>query len=62
MYDLALVRERSPALGRSWTVLHKIDWETHRFGKRHLDLLSEKPDGRLQMDCAKFHDLVDAKL
>jgi inward rectifier potassium channel len=104
MYDLALVRERSPALGRSWTVLHKIDakspffnatvdslkkeeaeliasvlgmdstsgqtihaqyrydWETLRFGKRHMDLLSEKPDGRLQMDYAKFHHLVDAKL
>src|SRR5207244_3953508 len=24
MMDLALVRDRSPALGRSWTVLHKI--------------------------------------
>ena len=34
MYSLALARERSPALGRSWTVLHKIDWETLRFGRR----------------------------
>ena len=25
MYDLALERERSPALARSWTVLHRID-------------------------------------
>src|SRR5205085_12171427 len=24
MYDLQLVRERTPALGRSWTVLHRI--------------------------------------
>lgn len=25
MHDLQLVRDRSPALGRSWTVLHRID-------------------------------------
>ena len=102
MYDLQLVRDRSPALGRSWTVLHKInqaspllgatsetllrdeveiivtilgidgtsgqnihgrhtyDGADVRFGKRHVDLLTPLPGGRLQLDYAKFHDLTDA--
>ncbi|MGZ6125772.1 MAG: ion channel [Myxococcales bacterium] len=102
LYDLRLVRERSSALGRSWTVLHRIEgdspltdltpealrgadvelnvsvtgidgttWQTlharHRylpeefqFGVRYADMLSPKPDGRLQLDYAKLHDTVPA--
>ena len=104
LYDLKLVRDRSSALGRSWTVLHRIDgdsplrdvtvesirgadvellvsvtgidgttWQTlharHRylpeevqFGVRYADMLSPKPDGRLQLDYAKLHDTVPASL
>ena len=104
LYDLKLVRERSSALGRSWTVLHRIDgdsplrdvtieslrgadvellvavtgidgttWQTlharHRyvpeefqFGARYADMLSPKPDGRLQLDYAKLHDTVPAQV
>ena len=89
-------------MGRSWTVLHRIDEQSPlrgatpemlqrnevevvatvlgidgtsmqtiharqrwvdaevRFGMRHADMLSELPDGRLQLDAAKFHDLVPA--
>jgi inward rectifier potassium channel len=32
MYDLKLARERSPAMQRSWTVLHRIDSESPLFG------------------------------
>ncbi len=32
MYDLQLVRERQPALARSWTVLHRVDAESPLFG------------------------------
>jgi inward rectifier potassium channel len=32
MYDLRLQRERSPAMSRSWTVLHPIDRESPLFG------------------------------
>ena len=102
MYDLQLVRDRSPALGRSWTVLHRIDaasplhgatpgslerdeaelivtilgidgtsaqnihgrhsYEAKdlRFGKRHADMLRPLPGGRIQLDYAAFHDLIDA--
>lgn len=102
LYDLKLVRERSSALGRSWTVLHRIEgdsplrdltreslhgadvelllavtgidgttWQTlharHRyrpgeilFGARYADMLSPKPDGRLQLDYAKLHETVPA--
>ncbi|HZR11499.1 MAG TPA: ion channel [Myxococcales bacterium] len=104
LYDLKLVRDRSSALGRSWTVLHRIDhdsplrdvtaesirgadvevmvsvtgidgttWQTlharHRylpeeveFGVRYADMLSPKPDGRLQLDYAKLHETVPASL
>lgn len=31
-YDLALVRDRSPALARSWTVMHRIDENSPLFG------------------------------
>ena len=102
MYDLKLERDRSPALSRSWTVLHKIDrtsllWaatpdsmqkdnrvvltlsgtdelsvqKLHaqkryeakevRWGARHADMLSERPDGKLRIDMTQFHELVDTK-
>jgi inward rectifier potassium channel len=100
MYDLRLERERSPALARSWTVLHKIEGDSPlvgaspeslqrdegeliltltgtdeasaqplhaqqhyyadsiRWGYRHADMLSERSDGRLQLDMNRFHELV----
>ena len=100
MHDLKLARDRSPAVGRSWMVLHPITqgsplhgatpaslkaeemefvasvvgidgtsmqtlharhrWQDTdvRFGERHADMLTELPDGRVQLDYAKFHDLV----
>jgi len=100
MTDLALARDRSPAVSRSWTVMHPIDersplagmtpellqkceaefiatvvgtddtslqpvharyrWEhtSVLWGARHTDILSELPDGRLQLDVGKFHDTV----
>ena len=100
MHDLKLARDRSPAVGRSWMVLHPITpdsplhgatpaslkaeemefvasvvgidgtsmqtlharhrWQDAdvRFGERHADMLTELPDGRVQLDYAKFHDLV----
>jgi inward rectifier potassium channel len=100
MYDLKLERDRSPALSRSWTVMHKIDASSllhqatpeslerdevefiltlngtdelsvqklHaqtrydakqiRWGARHADMLSERPDGRLRLDMRKFHEVV----
>lgn len=102
LHDLRLVRDRSSALGRTWTILHRIDgdsplrdvtpeslrgadvelnvavigidgitWQTlharHRylpeefqFGVRYADMLSPKPDGRLQLDYAKLHDTLPA--
>jgi len=32
MHDLTLARDRSPALARSWTVLHRIDESSPLFG------------------------------
>jgi inward rectifier potassium channel len=103
MYDVRLERERSPALSRSWTVLHKIDessllygatpesmekdeiefvltlsgtdelsvqklhaqkrYEAKdlRWGARHADMLSERPDGKLRIDMSQFHRLVPTK-
>jgi len=102
MYDLDLVRDRSSAMGRSWTILHRMDGksplrdateesmrgadieiqvavigfdgttfqtvharrrylpEEFRFGVRFADMLSQKPDGRLQLDYARLHDTVPA--
>jgi inward rectifier potassium channel len=100
MYDVKLDRDRSPALSRSWTVLHRID-ETSvlykatpesmikdeiefvltlsgtdelsvqklhaqkryeakeiRWGARHADMLSERPDGKLRIDMTQFHKVV----
>ena len=98
--DLRLERDRSPALSRSWTVMHTIDeasplhgatpetlardevefrvtvvgidetsaqnvharytydHEQTRWGARHADMLSELPDGRLQLDMREFHRVV----
>jgi inward rectifier potassium channel len=103
MYDLALTRDRSPALSRSWTVMHPIDGASPlngatpeslvrdeveflltivgidettaqnmsarhtyehtrvRWGARHADMLSELPDGRLQLDLRRFHEIVPTK-
>ena len=100
MHDLKHERDRSPALSRSWTVMHKIDsssllhqatpatlerdeiefiltlsgtdelsvqklhaqtrYEAKliRWGARHADMLSERPDGRLQLDMREFQRLV----
>ena len=100
MRDLKLERDRSPAMARSWTVLHHIDessplygatpetlardeveflltvvgidetsaQNTHarrtydhsevRWGARHADMLSERADGRLQLDMRQFHGVV----
>lgn len=104
MYDLQLTRSWSPALGRSWQVLHPIgpgspldgateqslrdqdmeimitvsgldgtssqtiqgNWrylpEHLKFGFRYADMLSPKPDGRIQLDFARLHDLTPAPL
>ena len=91
MYDLALERERSPALTRSWTVMHQITEKSPlhgatpaslkkdeidetsaqllharwryvdsqvRWGARHVDLLSERPDGGLRLDVRRFHEVL----
>ena len=105
MHELTLVRDRSPALGRSWTVLHRIapgsplhgatpatlreqeaeilatvvgidgtsaqtiharhvyDGERDAaFGHRYADMLTPTPDGKLQLDFARFHDVVPAPM
>jgi len=103
LYDLELSRERSPALARSWTVMHPITEKSPMFGAspdsckadelelavtvvgtddvslqpvhgrrryttsdivwgaRLADVLSELPDGRMQLDIRKFHDLVPSE-
>ncbi|MFO0616674.1 MAG: ion channel [Polyangiaceae bacterium] len=100
MYDLKLVRERSAAVSRSFTVMHVIDETsllygltpddlrrhevellvslvgtddtslqpvharhtyTDRdivFGARHVDILSEGPNGSLVLDVTRFHELT----
>jgi inward rectifier potassium channel len=40
--------------------LHRYLPEDFRFGERFADMLSPKPDGRLQLDYAKLHDTVGA--
>jgi inward rectifier potassium channel len=104
MHDLKLMRDRSPALARSWLVLHIIDessplyppspemlekfemefiltligtdevsaqaqhaqvrykTEDVRWGVRHADMLSELPDGRVQLDMSRFNELVEVVL
>jgi inward rectifier potassium channel len=103
LYDLKLVRERSSMLGRSWTILHRVDegsplrdltpealrtadvelnlsiagtdgttYQTlharHRylpeeilFGARYADMLSPKPDGRVQLDYSRLHETIPAQ-
>ena len=39
---------------------HRYLPEDFRFGERFADMLSAKPDGRLQLDYAKLHDTVPA--
>jgi len=100
MYDLPLVRDRSPALARSWTVLHHLTADSplhrsgpescardeieivatvvgtddtslqpvhgrHRYltddilwGARHVDILSERPDGTIVLDIRRFDELT----
>src|SRR5438552_6391653 len=100
MRDLRLERDRSPALARSWIVMHTIDESSPlhdatpetlardevellltvvgidetsaqnlharhtyghaqvRWGARHADMLSERPDGRLQLDMREFHRVI----
>ncbi len=100
MYDLPLVRDRAPALNRSFSIMHKIDEASplrtmspnacreqevellvtlvgtddtslqpvhgrHRYtdadlvwGARLADVLRERPDGVLELDVSKFHDVV----
>jgi inward rectifier potassium channel len=100
MVDLVLARDRSPALSRSWTVMHRIDetsplhgltpadftadeveitasvvgtddtslqpvharrrYESKDivWGARPKDILSDRPDGRVQLDVAKFDEIV----
>jgi inward rectifier potassium channel len=42
MLDLKLVRERSPALSRSWTVLHQIDASSPLFGHTQQTIKAEE--------------------
>jgi inward rectifier potassium channel len=100
MHDLTLVRHQSPAMARSFTVMHRLTGESplagatrqscidqeveirvsvvgtdgtslqpvhaqRRYemkdilwGARLADILSELPDGRVQLDIRKFHDTV----
>jgi len=102
MYDLRLLRDRSPALGRTWQVMHPIEpdsplhgatketmraqdteiiiavtgidgtssqtihsnhnyvLEDIRFGYRYADMLRPKPDGRLELDYGKLHEVTPA--
>jgi inward rectifier potassium channel len=104
MRDLRLLRERSPSLGRTWTIVHPLDEQSPmrgstpqslvadeselqasltgidstssqavharyrydaediRFGKRLVDMLIAKPDGRVLLDVSKFHDIEDASV
>ena len=105
LYDLKLLRNRSPALGRSWQVFHPIteDSPLHgasneslrkqeaeiivsvmgvdgtssqtvhgrhtydgekavKFGHRFADMLRSKPDGRVELNYAKLHDITPAGL
>ncbi|TMA46577.1 MAG: ATP-sensitive inward rectifier potassium channel 10 [Deltaproteobacteria bacterium] len=98
--DLKLERDHSPAISRSWNLLHRIDDssplhgatpetfardqvelmvtvvgidetsaqslharhtyldEQVRWGARHADMVSELPDGSLQLDMREFHRVL----
>ena len=100
LHDLELTRSRTPALQRSWTIMHAIEggsivagatpesflkdeielvvtvvgtddtslqpvharrrYEAHEivWGARHADVLSELPDGRIQLDVTRFNVIV----
>lgn len=100
MRDLHLQRDRSPAIARSWNVMHTIDassplhgatpetlarddvelivtvvgidetsvqnvharrnygYDEVRWGARHADMLSDLPDGRVQLDIREFNRVV----
>ena len=36
----------------------RYDAKDIRWGARHADMLSERPDGRLRLDMRKFHEVV----
>jgi inward rectifier potassium channel len=38
---------------------HRYQIENVVWGSRHADVLSELPDGQLQMDLSRFHDMID---
>jgi inward rectifier potassium channel len=38
---------------------HRYQTEDVAWGARHADVLSELPDGQLQMDLSRFHEMVD---
>src|SRR5439155_18496341 len=40
------------------TLMFRLGHEQIRWGARHADMLSERPDGRLQLDMREFHRLV----
>ncbi len=103
LYDAKLVRDRSPALARSFTVMHEVTEGSPLFGMtpdacvldevelavtvvgtddtslqpvharrrytladivwgaRLADVLSELPDGRMQLDIRRFNDVVATK-
>ncbi len=103
MYDLALIRDRAPALYRSFSVMHRIDEKSPLYGMspnscrmdetellvslvgtddtslqpvhgrrrytdadiewgaRLADVLRERPDGILELDVRKFHEIVPTK-
>jgi inward rectifier potassium channel len=41
---------------------HRYLPEDLRFGQRFADMLRNKPDGRLELDFSKLHDLTPAEL
>ncbi len=48
MYDLRLSRERSPAMARSWTVLHPIERDSPLFGATPESVLKDEIEPRRQ--------------
>jgi hypothetical protein len=67
--DLYHVMLRSPwsvtllgiaALVLAVNVVHTYDAKQMLFGKRYADMLSPEPNGRVQLDYSKLHEVVDA--
>ena len=44
--------------GRNLMPAPLLQWEVMRWGARHADMLSERPDGGLQLDMREFHRVV----